>query len=55
MKKCVAVAKRELMYIPVFGIYTYLCGTVFIDRSNATESRKKINESAQVAKRNNVS
>lgn len=41
------IAKQSLMYYGTFGITAYLCGTVFIDRTNIKEAANKINSVAQ--------
>jgi len=41
------IAKQSLMYYGTFGITAYLCGTVFIDRTNIKEATNKINSVAQ--------
>jgi lysophosphatidate acyltransferase len=47
MKRCACVAKRAIMYVFPFGLASWLCGTVFIDRSNAADSRTKISATAE--------
>lgn len=41
------LAKRILLYVPIFGVVSWLCGTIFIDRSKgktAIEVMKKVGE-----------
>jgi len=51
VKRGVPVSKKEILYVFPFGLVAWLCGTVFIDRSNSTQSRTQITQSAEALKR----
>lgn len=51
MGKCAAVAKKEVFYVWPFGIAAYLAGVVFIDRSSASKSYNKLNETSKLTQR----
>jgi 1-acyl-sn-glycerol-3-phosphate acyltransferase len=40
---CTAVGKRSLMYLGVFGLATYLCDTVFLDRHDHAKALQQMN------------
>jgi len=46
-----AVAKKELLYFFPFGFCAWLCGTVFINRSDSEKSRKQISALGESIKR----
>ncbi|XP_017769073.1 PREDICTED: 1-acyl-sn-glycerol-3-phosphate acyltransferase beta-like [Nicrophorus vespilloides] len=50
MKKCTAVAKRELLYFLPFGFASWLGGVIFINRMNGEKSREAINSAGDVVK-----
>lgn len=54
MGKCAAVAKKEIFYVWPFGLAAYLAGVVFIDRSSATKSYNKLNETSKLTQRDKV-
>lgn len=45
MKKCTAIAKKELLYIFPFGFAAWLAGIIFIDRSKSEMAKSKMNSS----------
>ncbi|XP_032663166.1 1-acyl-sn-glycerol-3-phosphate acyltransferase alpha isoform X2 [Odontomachus brunneus] len=54
MDHCSVIAKKEVMYLGVFGLSSWLWGTVFINRRNVEESHQILNatvESIRSAKR----
>ena len=53
-EKCVAVAKKELLYAGPFGLSLYLIGTVFIDRSNKDKAVSAINKTSDEIKKKKV-
>lgn len=55
IKRCAPVAKKEVLYVFPFGLVAWLCGTVFIDRKNSTQSRTQISSSAESLHKNKVS
>ncbi|KAG5682761.1 hypothetical protein PVAND_012094 [Polypedilum vanderplanki] len=54
MNKTTVVAKRELLYIPPFGLCAYLCGLVFIDRYATDKAKNTMNQAMERLKRNNI-
>jgi len=54
MKRCAAVAKKEILYVFPFGLAAWLCGTVFIDRKKGTDSRVKMSMTAEAIRTNKV-
>ena len=54
MKRCAAVAKKEILYVFPFGGVAWLCGTVFIDRASGPESRVKMSMTAEAIRENRV-
>jgi len=52
MKTGAAVSKKSLLYVPLFGIASWIIGTVFIDRASKN-AKDEINEAgADAAKKN---
>jgi lysophosphatidate acyltransferase len=54
MRKCACVAKRAILYVFPFGFSAWLCGTVYINRKDAKDSRTKISASAEQIQKNKV-
>lgn len=50
--RATVVSKKELLYVPPFGIASYLWGTLFIDRANRTESVNKLNQESVAIREN---
>jgi lysophosphatidate acyltransferase len=50
--KCAVVAKREILYVFPFGLGAWLCGTVFIDRSDSTGARNQISTTGEALRAN---
>ncbi|EFN81394.1 1-acyl-sn-glycerol-3-phosphate acyltransferase alpha [Harpegnathos saltator] len=50
MEKCTVVSKKELFYAWPFGLSTWLCGLIFIDRMNSESARSVLNNAAQQLK-----
>merc|ERR1712029_543865 len=42
------IAKQSLVYYGSFGITAFLCGTVFLDRSNPQQAARKLNSDKSV-------
>lgn len=40
---CAAVGKRSLMYFGMFGLATYLCDTIFLDRFDRAKAVQQMN------------
>ena len=51
----VALIKKELRYLGPFGLSAYLCGSIFIDRSNPEKARKTMDKAVQEIQNKNVS
>ena len=43
-KNTCAVAKRSVIFMPVFGLASYLNGTIFINRSDREGAKQQLNE-----------
>uniref|UniRef100_T1J654 1-acyl-sn-glycerol-3-phosphate acyltransferase n=1 Tax=Strigamia maritima TaxID=126957 RepID=T1J654_STRMM len=43
MPRCAPIIKKELLYAGPFGICAWLCGAVFVDRSNSARAQKSLN------------
>lgn len=54
MKKCTAIARRELFYVWPFGLAAWLAGLIFIDRRNAEKARLLINDTAKYVKEKKI-
>ncbi|NXP54978.1 PLCA acyltransferase, partial [Heliornis fulica] len=52
--RCVAVAKKEILYMGTFGVACWFSGVIFIDRKNKEESITTLTELAQSLQRENV-
>ena len=48
--KCTFVVKKELKYVPVFGLGGYLSGCIFLNRGSSESSRNAINKAGKSAK-----
>jgi len=47
MKRCSAVAKKELFYLWPFGLALWLSGTIFIDRLNTKQAKQQLQKAAE--------
>lgn len=54
MKRCAAIAKKELNYVGPFGLVAGLCGTIFIKRQDPNSSKCTMNEAAETVKQKKV-
>lgn len=45
--KCTAVAKNELFYAGPYGLGIWLCGTIFIPRTDRVKAQKLMEDSIQ--------
>ncbi|XP_017781817.1 PREDICTED: 1-acyl-sn-glycerol-3-phosphate acyltransferase alpha [Nicrophorus vespilloides] len=54
MDKCTVVAKKELFYIWPFGLASWLCGLIFIDRMNSNKAKEAMNEAGELIKRKKI-
>lgn len=54
MDKCTAVAKKELLYAGPFGLASYLCGLIFIDRVHSHSARNSVNTATEIVKEKKV-
>ena len=50
----VVVGKREIIYLPIIGWYFKVAGNLFIDRSNARDSRERVNRLAETIVKKNL-
>jgi len=50
LERVAALAKQSLMYYGSFGITAFLCGTVFVDRSNPQQAARKLNSASKTLK-----
>ncbi|KAF5273444.1 hypothetical protein FQA39_LY07461 [Lamprigera yunnana] len=50
MNRCTVIAKKELFYAGPFGISSWLCGLIFIDRVHSHSARNSVNEAAEIVK-----
>ncbi|CAK9796488.1 1-acyl-sn-glycerol-3-phosphate acyltransferase alpha [Anthophora plagiata] len=48
--KCMAIAKKEILYVGTLGVASWLWGTIFIDRRNSEEAQKILNATAKSIK-----
>ncbi|XP_041481723.1 1-acyl-sn-glycerol-3-phosphate acyltransferase alpha-like [Lytechinus variegatus] len=53
-KRCVCIAKKELMFSGPFGASLYLCGTIFVDRLHPDKARNTMDQTVQHIKDKNV-
>lgn len=54
MSNCTTISKRENLFLPVFGLAFWLCGAIFVDRSNSKTSQKQVNETAEIIRNKKV-
>lgn len=47
MDRGCVIAKKEVLYLGLFGLACWLWGTVFINRRNVEESRRVLNDTAE--------
>lgn len=52
--KLTAVAKKEVFYVWPLGLAAYLCGIVFIDRSNPKNAYKQLEVTSDLMIKNKV-
>lgn len=45
--RATVVAKREVFYLFPFGLAAYLWGTLYIDRSNKTDAKNRLNQESR--------
>ena len=48
MKKCTAIAKKEIFYVVPFGPVAWLAGLVYINRVDPTSAYKQISQAAKI-------
>ena len=54
MGKVTVIAKREILYSGPFGLAAWLCGLVFINKRDVTESRELMKVAMEKLKRENI-
>lgn len=54
-RRCVPIAKKEILYMGTFGLACWLAGVIFIDRKRREESIGTLTEVAHSLHRDNVS
>ncbi|XP_070508309.1 1-acyl-sn-glycerol-3-phosphate acyltransferase alpha-like [Chironomus tepperi] len=54
MGKVTVIAKREILYSGPFGLAAWLCGLVFINKKDVTESRELMRVAMEKLKRENI-
>ena len=54
MARCAAIAKNELFYSGPFGLVAWLCGTIFIERSDPKSSHASMNKAGDIVKNKKV-
>ncbi|XP_078686357.1 1-acyl-sn-glycerol-3-phosphate acyltransferase alpha-like [Branchiostoma floridae x Branchiostoma belcheri] len=52
--RCAFLAKRELLWAGPFGISSWLCGTIFIDRLNPEKARDTMDQTAEILHTKNI-
>lgn len=52
--RCVAIAKKELMYAGTVGLVCWLAGIIFIDRQKKTDAKSVMTEAAQTMLKENI-
>lgn len=50
--RATVVAKKELLYVFPFGLASYLWGTLYIDRSNRSDSVNRLNQESRAIQEN---
>jgi len=50
MKRCAAIAKKELNYFGPWGFTAWLCGTIFIERSRPNQAHSTMLRAGDIAK-----
>uniref|UniRef100_A0A8C5TNP6 1-acyl-sn-glycerol-3-phosphate acyltransferase n=1 Tax=Malurus cyaneus samueli TaxID=2593467 RepID=A0A8C5TNP6_9PASS len=53
-KRCVPIAKKEILYMGTFGLACWLAGIIFIDRKRREESISTLTEVAQSLHKDNL-
>ena len=54
-ERCVTIMKRELMWLPPFGITSLLFGCIFIKRSDRSQAKSSMEHAGEELKNRNVS
>lgn len=54
-KRCVPIAKKEILYMGTFGLACWLAGVIFIDRKKSEKSIATLTEVAHSLHKDNVS
>ena len=54
MKRCAAIAKKEINYAGPFGLVAGLCGTIFINRKDPINAHSSMNEAGEIVKAKKV-
>ena len=54
MKRCSAIAKKEINYAGPFGFVAWLCGTIFIQRKDPKKACSSMNEAGDIVKQKKV-
>ena len=54
MKRCAAIAKKEISYAGPFGVVARLCGTIFIERDCPNNSHSTMNQAAETVRQKKV-
>ncbi|XP_072345067.1 1-acyl-sn-glycerol-3-phosphate acyltransferase beta isoform X1 [Scyliorhinus torazame] len=52
--RCVAIAKKELMYAGTVGLVCWLAGIIFINRQKKTDAKSVMTEAAQTMLKENI-
>lgn len=54
-KRTVSIGKRDILYIPFFGLYYWLSGNILINRSNKRKAFETMDIAANTIKNKNIS
>ncbi len=54
-KGAITIGKKGLLYVPIFGLFYYLCGHLLINRKDKVGSKKMINSLSNFLKNNQLS
>ena len=54
MKRCAAIAKKELNYFGPWGFTAWLCGTIFIERSRPNQAHSTMLRAGDIVKEKKV-